>query len=93
MVLARGQQGSKLFDGFSAMFFHEYFADFDGDFGVFDENDTYNFVPNKCPHFSFFFKRPGRLKGRIRYFEKATKNSDAIFVNQNILFLHISKII
>ena len=26
-------------------------------------------------------------------FERATKNSDAIFVNQNILFLHISKII
>ena len=54
MVLARGQQRSK----------HEYFSDFDGDFGVFDENDTYNFVPYKRPHF-LFFKRPG-LKGRIR---------------------------
>ena len=29
----------------------------------------------------------------LGYFEKATKNSDAIFVNKNILFLHISKII
>ena len=52
------------------MFFHEYFADFDGDFGVFDENETYNFVPNKRPPFSLFFKRPGRLKGRIRYISK-----------------------
>ena len=29
------------------MFFHEYFANFDGDFGVLDESGTYNFVPNK----------------------------------------------
>ena len=29
----------------------------------------------------------------LGYFGKATKNSDAIFVNQNILFLDISKII
>ena len=45
------------------MFFHEYFADFDGDFGVFDENDTYNFVPNKHPPFSLSFQAPGALKG------------------------------
>ena len=66
VVLARGQPGSKLFDNFSAMFFHEYFAHFDGDFGVFDESGTYNFVPNKRPPFSPFFKRQGCLKGRIR---------------------------
>ena len=45
------------------MFFHEYFSDFDGDFGVFDENDTYNSVPNKHPPFSLFFKAPGAIKG------------------------------
>ena len=50
------------------MFFHEYFVDFDGNFGVFDESGTFNFVPNKPPPpFSHFCKRPGRLKGRIRY--------------------------
>ena len=38
MVLERGQQGSKLFDNFSAFqHVHEYFADFD----VFDESGTY----------------------------------------------------
>ena len=42
---------------------------FDGDFGAFDESASYNFVPNKRPHFLFFSKRPGRLKGRIRYTE------------------------
>ena len=77
MVLARGQQGSKLFDNLSAFqpcFFMNtmYFADFYGDFGVFDENDTYNFVPNKRPPFSLFFNRPGRLKGRIRYLQEAS---------------------
>ena len=63
MALARGRQGSMLFDNLSAFrpcFFHEYFSDFDGDFGVFDENDTYNSIPNKRPHFLFF-------KRRIRY--------------------------
>ena len=49
------------------MYFHEYFVDFDGDFGAFDESGSYNFVPNKRPPFSLFSKRPGRLKGRIRY--------------------------
>ena len=68
MVLARGQQGSKLFDNLSAFrpcFFHEYFADFDRDFDVFGENDTYNFVPNKRPP-PFFLSARGRLKGRIQ---------------------------
>ena len=62
MVLARGQQGSKLFDNllaFLAMFFHKYFADFEGDFGVFDESGTYNFVPNKRPPFSLFLSAQG----------------------------------
>ena len=57
MVLARGQQESKLFDNVSAFrpcFFHEYFADFDGDFGVFDESGAYNFVPNLPPPVSLF---------------------------------------
>ena len=45
--------------GFSAMFFYEYFSDFDGDFIVFDENDTYNSVPNKRPPFSFFLSARG----------------------------------
>ena len=62
------------------MFFHEYFADFDGDFGVFDENDTYNFVPNKRPPFSPFFKRPGRLKGRIRYCINSTIASEIVVI-------------
>ena len=44
-MLARGQQGSKPFDNLSL---------FDGDFGAFDESGSYNFVPNKRPHFSFF---------------------------------------
>ena len=48
------------------MYFHEYFIDFDGDFGAFDKSGSYNFVPNKRPPFSLFSKRPGRLKGRIR---------------------------
>ena len=38
------------------MFFHEYFADFYGDFGVFNESDTYNCVPNKRPPFSLALK-------------------------------------
>ena len=50
------------------MYFHEYFVNFDGDFEAFDESGSYNFVPNKRPPFSLFSKRPGRLKGRIRYF-------------------------
>ena len=66
-MLGRGQQGSKPFDNFSAMYFNEYFIDFDGDFGALDESGSYNFVPNKRPPFSLFSKRPGRLKGRIRY--------------------------
>ena len=49
------------------MYFHEYFVNFDGDFGAFDERGSYNFVPNKRPPFSLFSKRPGRLKVRIRY--------------------------
>ena len=49
------------------MYFHEYFVDFDGDFGAFDESGSYNSVPNKRPPFSLFPKRPGRLKGRIWY--------------------------
>ena len=43
----------------SAMFFHEYFADFDGYFGVFDESGTYNFVPNKRSPFSLFLSARG----------------------------------
>ena len=54
MVLARGQQESKLFDNLSALD-----ADFDGDFGIFDENDTYNFVPYKRPPFSLFLSARG----------------------------------
>ena len=49
------------------MYFHEYFVDFDGDFGAFDESGSYNFGPNKRPPFSLFSTRPGHLKGRIRY--------------------------
>ena len=49
------------------MYFHEYFVNYDGHFGAFDESGSYNFVPNKRPPFSHFSKRPGRLKGRIRY--------------------------
>ena len=53
MVLERGQQGSKLFDNclLFGHVFHEYFADFDVDFGVSNESGTYNFVPNKRPPF------------------------------------------
>ena len=47
------------------MFFDEYFADFDGDFGVFNESGTYNFVPNKGPPFFLFFYAPRTLKGAI----------------------------
>ena len=70
MVLARGQQGSRPFDNLSAFrpcIFMNTLSLFDGDFGAFDESGSYNFVPNKRPHFLFFSKRPGRLKGRIRY--------------------------
>ena len=45
MILASGQQGNKLFDELSAFqpcFFLEFLADFDGDFGGFDENATYS---------------------------------------------------
>ena len=45
------------------MYFHEYFVDFDGDFGAFDEKCFYNFVPYKRPPFSLFFLAPGALKG------------------------------
>ena len=45
------------------MYFHEYFVDFHGEFGAFDESGAYNFVPNKRPPFSLFSKHPGRLKG------------------------------
>ena len=48
--------------GLSAMFSHEYFADFDGDFSVFDGSGTYNFVLNKRPPFSLLFLAPGALK-------------------------------
>ena len=34
------------------MYFHEYFVNFDGDFGAFDESGSYNFVTNKRPPFS-----------------------------------------
>ena len=60
------------------MYFHEYFVDFDGDFGAFDESGSYNFVPNKRPPFSLFSKRPGRLKGRIQYSENHYKSAFAI---------------
>ena len=63
------------------MYFHEYSVDFDGDLGAFDESGSYNFVPNKRPPFSLFSKRPGRLKGGIRYFEAKTRN---------LLHLHIT---
>ena len=69
MVLARGQQGSRPFDNLSAFrpcIFMNTLSLFDGDFGAFDESGSYNFVPNKRPHFLFFSKRPGRLKGQIR---------------------------
>ena len=46
------------------MNFHEYFVDFDGDFGAFDESGSYNFVPNKRPpHFLFFVSARGALRG------------------------------
>ena len=41
------------------MFFHEYFADFDGDFGVFDESGAYNFVPDTRPPVSLFLSARG----------------------------------
>ena len=68
MVLARGQQESRPFDNLSAFrpcIFMNTLSLFDGDF---DESGSYNFVPNKRPHFLFFSKRPGRLKGQIRFF-------------------------
>ena len=49
------------------MHFHKYFVNFDGDFGAFDESGSYHFVPYRRPPFFLFSKRPGRLKGRIRY--------------------------
>ena len=56
-MLARGQQGSKLFDNLSAFrpcIFMNTLSLFDGDFGAFDESGSYNFVPNKRPHYPFF---------------------------------------
>ena len=70
VVLARGQQGSRPFDNLSAFrpcIFMNTLSLLDGDFGAFDESCSYNFVPNKRPHFLFFSKRPGGLKGRIQY--------------------------
>ena len=67
MVLARRQQGSKLFDNllaFRPCFFMNTLPILMGisAFSMRLENDTYNFVPYKRPPFSLFFKR---LKGRI----------------------------
>ena len=47
------------------MFFHEYFTDFDGDFGVFDESGTYIFVPNKRPPPPFLAHLSQRLIGEL----------------------------
>ena len=52
------------------MYFHEYFVDFDGDFGAFDKSGSYNFVPNKRPPPPFsLFSKLGALKGAntVRY--------------------------
>ena len=61
-MLARGQQGSKPFDNLSAFgpcIFMNTLSLFDGDFGAFDESGSYNFVPNKRPHFLFFLSARG----------------------------------
>ena len=61
-MLARGQQGSKPFDNLSAFLpciFINTLSLFDGDFGAFDESGSYNFVPNKRPHFLFFLSARG----------------------------------
>ena len=61
-MLARGQQGSKPFDNLSAFrpcIFMNTLSLFDGDFGAFDESGSYNFVPNKRPHFLFFLSAWG----------------------------------
>ena len=41
------------------MYFHEYFVDFDGDFGAFDERGSYNLFLISAPHFLFFLSARG----------------------------------
>ena len=70
MVLARGQQGSKLFDNLSAFrpcFFMKTLPILMGISAFSMRMTPLILFLISAPYFSLFFKRPGRLKGRIRY--------------------------
>ena len=66
--------------------FHEYSAYFDGDFGVFDESGTYNFVPNKRPPFLGHLSR--RLVGELIVYPwsgvRPMSSSSSTISNMNI---------
>ena len=69
MVLARGQQGSKLFDNLLAFwpcFFILYFAILIRISAFSMRVSPIILFQISAPHFLFFFKQLGRLKGRIR---------------------------